>query len=200
MYHTIQMQLFGHILRLSKSTPAQRVMTIYFNAASDKKDKTQRKEKIKKAYNLLPQLLHKDLRSSFLNAPLQKYEDLKTLRTYAKDRKQWQLLVADIFTKAKDEILATLQTLLGKRKKNSQIPEAAETPHTLESSTNQEEEPFDDENDSDTYITEPNKKRRKLKLTNKHKRVRTELHQSNKRSRIQPSRPEAESEEQMEIG
>ena len=128
-------QLFGHTLRMSRSTPAQKVMKIYFQTHDEF---AQTKKKQQKAHNLLPQLLHNDLRSSFLKAPLQSYEDLKKLREYAKDRQQWQWLVADIFSSATEQILATLLTLLGKRRSTHQKPNAAETPSLLESTTNQD--------------------------------------------------------------
>ena len=117
------------------------------------------------------------------------------MREYAKDRQQWQRLVADIFSSATEQILATLLTLLGKRRSTHQKPNAAETPSLLESTTNQDAFPSNADKDSDTYTTEPNKKRRKTTPTNKHKRVRTELQtQANKRSRVQLSNQDAEAQ------
>ena len=80
-------------------------------------------------------------------------------------------------------------------RRTHQKSNAAETPSLLESTTNQDAFPSNADKDSDTYTTEPNKKRRKTTPTNKHKRVRTELQtQANKRSRVQLSNQDAEAQ------
>jgi len=80
-------RLFGHILRLPESTPAQQAMTMFFAKASVPAF-------LGRARTNLPVVLHADL--SMIGKRCKSMKDLCELRNIAKDRKRWNKLVARV--------------------------------------------------------------------------------------------------------
>ena len=110
------------------------------------------------------------------------------MRKIAQDRSKWQSIVKTLHQSAIEHILATHALSLGKRKRNAPQQPAAQELTTTDNNpgplniTVTQAETNEDNSNSDTYITEPNKKRRKRTIN---KRVRTDdqIPEHNKRSR-----------------
>ncbi len=171
-------QLFGHILRLPENTPAQRVMTIYFSQPPSAPKTASR--------TLLPQLLHQDIHKYYADRPaFTSFNHLTSMRKVARNRKNWCKIVAELHDKYVELLMATLTILLGKRRRSNTHNEAVTSTESRNTdppeTRNNQEQNSNNDSYSDTYITEPNKKRRKQSTT---KRVRSESpNESKKRSR-----------------
>ena len=97
-------RLFGHVLRLSPETPAQKAMNYYFENSNSKNFRG-------RPTTTLPNSLHNDIirltnythNNKYNFTQLKSIDDIRNLRLLAQDRKRWSTLVKDIYEAAKAE-------------------------------------------------------------------------------------------------
>ena len=97
-------RLFGHVLRLSPETLAQKAMNYYFENSNSKNFRGRPTTTLSNSlHNDIIRLTNYTHNNKYNFTQLKSIDDMRNLRLLAQDRKRWSTLVKDIYEAAKAE-------------------------------------------------------------------------------------------------